>query len=168
MVTNPIYGDSDGYYEELPDNTNSLHQCNSNAPASNVISASDTTSPTVPPPRKENPQEMTLELSESEREAIESKLNSNIPPSSSHDTTSLSSCFHKKEPTLQMFRWKNAFQNNWGEYACPTAPLVSCEAKNWNATNGKWHIDFINFPLNFLIWFKGHLIKLLAPLAHNA
>ena len=91
MVTNPIYGDSDGYYEELPDNTNSLHQCNSNAPACNVISASDTTSPTVPPPRKGNPQEMTLELSESEREAIESKLNGNIPPSSSHDTTSLSS-----------------------------------------------------------------------------
>ena len=80
-MTNPIYGGSDGFYEELPDNTTSHHQITatiaSNAPASTVPP------PAVPPPRKTDPQEMSLELSESEKEAIKAKLNGR--PSSLHE-----------------------------------------------------------------------------------
>ena len=79
MVQNPIYGSSVDIYEELPDGT-PLHHIGFNG-ASAVAVGMTTLPPSVPPPRKT---EVEQELSESEREAIEAKLES-------QDAVSLSS-----------------------------------------------------------------------------
>ena len=34
--------------------------------------------------------------------------------------------------------------------------------------NFRWYVSLLRMRYVHVIWFKGHLIKLLAPLAHNA
>ena len=79
-MTNPIYGGSDGFYEELPETPTST------GPNITHIATSNSSSevPSVPPPRKAGPEGMTLpELSQGEKEAMEAKLNEPLPLSSS-------------------------------------------------------------------------------------
>ena len=71
MVQNPIYGGSVDIYEELPDGT-PLHHIGFNG-GSAVAVGMATLPPSFLPPRKT---EVEQELSESEREAIEAKLES--------------------------------------------------------------------------------------------
>ena len=95
MVTNPIYGSNDGFYEELPEHPHSTNHSTLNTIATS-LSPSTPLPPNIPPPRKAAPDELALELPESEKEALESKLNG-VPPSSSHDAISLSSSLRYNE-----------------------------------------------------------------------
>ena len=73
MVHNPIYGGSGDIYEELPDDVATAHSLNLNGASAVPATAASLPPPSVPPPRKT---ETTgaVELSESEKEAIEAKL----------------------------------------------------------------------------------------------
>ena len=77
MVTNPIYEAGEGVYEELPENPPSSVQfmINTNAPAPSAAMM-----PSLPPPRKTDPQEVTS-LSEDEKSAMATKLGAAHPAS---------------------------------------------------------------------------------------